>query len=238
LSRLTLEEKAGLLSPDSNTGVSTCNFMDHGVPRLGIPPYMHLVETNTAVASACLGPEKCSVNYPGPTGLGATFNRSLWYMKGEAMGDEIRAFNNLQWYRATGDMPKSLIGLNGYGPNLNIARDPRYGRISELPGEDPFLTGTYAVNMVRGGQGLDAFEAGQSKYLKMTMGLKHYALYNVEADRAAFIPNVTAHDLWETYLPQYSLGFSAKDADGQPAGYVGNSSCCHSFKCLTLSFPL
>ena len=43
---------------------------------------------------------------------------------------------------------------SGYGPNLNIARDPRYGRTSELPGEDPFLTGTYAVNMVRGGQGM------------------------------------------------------------------------------------
>jgi hypothetical protein len=44
------------------------------------------------------------------------------------MGEEIRAFNNLRWYRATGDAPNSLIGLNGYGPNMNIARDPRFGR--------------------------------------------------------------------------------------------------------------
>lgn len=44
------------------------------------------------------------------------------------MGEEMRAFNNLRWYRATGDAPNSLIGLNGYGPNMNIARDPRYGR--------------------------------------------------------------------------------------------------------------
>lgn len=84
-------------------------MMDHGVPRLGIPPYMHLVETNTAVASACLADGKCSTNYPGPTGLGATFNRSLWRMKGEAMGDEIRAFNNLGWHRATGDAPYRLL---------------------------------------------------------------------------------------------------------------------------------
>lgn len=56
------------------------------------------------------------------------------------------------------------------------------------------------------------------RYLKMTLGLKHYALYNVEVDRPSFIPNVTAHDLWETYLPQYALGFSAKDLDGNPAG--------------------
>jgi beta-glucosidase-like glycosyl hydrolase len=93
------------------------------------------------------------------------------------MSEEMRAFNNLRWYRATQDAPYSLIGLNGYGPNLNIARDPRYGRISEVPGEDPFLTGTYAVEMVRAGQGMDAFESGSSKFLKMTLGLKHYALY-------------------------------------------------------------
>ena len=217
--------------------------MDHGVPRLGIPAYMHLVETNTAVASTCLAPGKCSVNYPGPTGLGATFNRTVWRRKGELMGDEIRAFNNLRWYRATGDAPHSLIGLNGYGPNINIAvsvlprppprleshrglqclflsnspppltppppnpqtrqRDPRFGRTSELPGEDPFLSGTYAREMVRGGQGLDAYESGKSKHLKMTLGLKHYDLYSVEVDRPSFIPNVTAQDLWETYLAQY-----------------------------------
>ena len=96
------------------------------------------------------------------------------------MGEEIRAFNNLNWYRATGDAPFSLIGLNGYGPNLNIARDPRYGRTSEVPGEDPFLTGSYAVAMTRGGQGLDEYENGKSKFLKMTLGLKHYDLYSVE----------------------------------------------------------
>jgi beta-D-xylosidase 4 len=228
ISRLTLEEKIGLLSADKNTGVSVCNMMGHGVQRLGIPPYMHLVETNTAVASTCLGPLKCAQNYPGPTGLGATFNRSLWYKKGEAMGDEMRAFNNLNWYRATGDAPKSLIGLNGYGPNLNIARDPRYGRTSELPGEDAYLTGQYAINMVRGGQGQDDYQSGKSKYLKMTLGLKHYALYGVEVDRPSFIPNVTAHDLWESYLPQYSSGFSKVDLDGKPAGNAMGTMCSYA----------
>ena len=80
-----------------------------------------------------------------------------------------------------------MIGLNGYGPNLNIARDPRYGRISELPGEDPFLSGTYAVHMVRAGQGMDAFESGESKYLKMTLGLKHYALCVRACVRGCFV---------------------------------------------------
>lgn len=74
----------------------------------------------------------------------------------------------------------------------------RYGRTSELPGEDPFLSGSYAVAMVRGGQGMDDYEAGRSKWLKMTLGLKHYDLYSVEVPRPSFIPVVTAHDLWET----------------------------------------
>ena len=65
IQHLTLEEKIGLLSADNHTKVSSCNLMDSGVARLGIPPYMHLVETNTAVASTCLGVGKCSVNYPG-----------------------------------------------------------------------------------------------------------------------------------------------------------------------------
>ncbi len=54
-----------------------------------------------------------------------------------------------------------------------------------------------------GGQGTDAVESGESKFYKMTLGLKHYALYTVEEPRASFIPNVTAQDLWETFLPQY-----------------------------------
>ena len=226
--RLSLDEKIGLMSADKHTHVSSCNMMSAGCLRLGIPSYMHLVETNTAVASKCLGPGKCSVNYPGPTGLGASFNRTLWSGKGHAMGEEMRAFNNLRWYRATGDAPHSLIGLNGYGPNLNIARDPRYGRTSELPGEDPFLSGQYAVAMVRAAQGNDDYESGKSKFLKMTLGLKHYDLYSVEEPRPSFIPAVTAHDLWETYLAQYSLGFSNKDADGNPAGGAMATMCSYA----------
>ena len=120
--RLSLDEKIGLMSADKHTHVSSCNMMSAGCLRLGIPSYMHLVETNTAVASKCLGPGKCSVNYPGPTGLGASFNRTLWSGKGHAMGEEMRAFNNLRWYRATGDAPHSLIGLNGYGVNTTACQ--------------------------------------------------------------------------------------------------------------------
>ncbi len=66
------------------------------------------------------------------------------------MSTEMRALNNYAWYRATGDEPKAKIGLTGFGPNINIARDPRFGRISELPGEDPYHIGEYAINFVKG----------------------------------------------------------------------------------------
>ena len=116
VSRLTLNEQVGLLGPDRFTGVDWCNMMDAGVLRLGIPSYMHLVETNTAVASACLALNKCATEFPGPTGLGASFNRTLWHVKGEVISTEMRAFNNLNWHRGTGDAPHSLIGLTGFGP--------------------------------------------------------------------------------------------------------------------------
>lgn len=116
VSRLSLTEKLGLLGPDPLTGVDSCNFMDAGVARLGLPPYMHLVETNTAVASACYAPQKCATEFVGPTGLAASFNRSLWHAKGDAISTEMRAFNNLNWHRATSDQPRSLIGLTGFGP--------------------------------------------------------------------------------------------------------------------------
>ena len=72
----------------------------------------------------------------------------------------------------------------------------------------------------------------------MTLGLKHYALYTVEEPRPSFIPVVSAHDLWEDYLPQYSLGFSNKDQEGNPAGgamgtmcsYAGARCCCCCYR--------
>jgi beta-glucosidase-like glycosyl hydrolase len=117
-------------------------------------------------------------------------------------------------------------------------RDPRWGRNSEVPSEDPRLAGRssilhnivdtsstfsspylyiniytcvgeYAAQMVRGMQ-----EGPDPKYLKMIAGLKHYLAYSVEDGRESFIPNVTTFDLWDTYLMQYKIGFAAGDVDG------------------------
>lgn len=107
----------------------------------------------------------------------------------------MRALNNLNWYRSS-SAPYSFIGLSGFGPNINIARDPRFGRISELPGEDPFLTGSYATEYVIGQQ-----TGEDPRFAKMIAGLKHYACYSVEDKRGSRSFDVSTFDFWDTYLP-------------------------------------
>lgn len=84
ISRLTLDEKMGLLGPDVKRKplIDACSFMDSGVPRLGIPRYTHLVEDNSGAGGTCIAKHKCPTNFPGPTGLAASFNRTLWRTKG------------------------------------------------------------------------------------------------------------------------------------------------------------
>lgn len=221
--RLNLTEMIGLLGPSPAT--SDCAFLDYGVPRLGIPPYLHLVETNTAVAAACIGDGKCATTFSGPTGLGASFNRTMWKTKGEVVSTEMRAFNNLGWHRGAG-VPQ-YISLTGFGPNINIIRDPRFGRNSELPSEDPLLAGEYGKTYVKACQ-----EGSDPKYLKMIAGLKHYDAYSVETNRMSFNAEITTFDLWDTYLPQYEIAF----VEGQPravmcsyASINGVPSCANDF---------
>eukprot|EP01051_Picozoa_sp_SAG22_P023802 SAG22_NODE_6301_length_873_cov_0.935401_2_plen_245_part_00 len=128
LKLLTLEEKVGLIAPDPGIG-DTCFANIRGIPRFELPPYGWLVECNTGVASQCLGPDQCATTFPGPTGLGASFDRSLWTAKGEVMSTEMRAFSNARWYRGIGaSYPghpaagASYIGVSAFGPNLNIIR--------------------------------------------------------------------------------------------------------------------
>lgn len=227
VSRMTEEEKLGVLGADTkHTQVSGCTCMDGGVLRLGIPHYVNLVETNSDVDSSCLADNKCATEFPGPMNLAATFNRSLWQQKGEVISTEMRALNNLNWYRSGGG-PYSLIGLSGFGPNINIARDPRFGRISEIPGEDPYLSGQYALHYVRGQQ-----EGEDPRYVKMLAGLKHYACYSVEQKRSKRNFKVSMFDLWDTYLPQYKVGFVDANAQQVMCSYAsinGVPACANSY---------
>ena len=186
--RLTLDEKLGLLGPDTNnTHVGACTDMDAGVARLGIPGYTHLVEDNSGAGMECVGPERCPTNFPGPTGLAASFNRSAWRLKGEIISTEQRASNNVGDSRGY-EAPYSKIGLTGFGPNINIARDPRFGRISELPSECPVLTGAYATEMVQGMQEGESFP----KYIKLAAALKHFTACASHARCSASPPHLSA----------------------------------------------
>ena len=122
LGQLTLPEKIGLLSPTPALG-NPCNTHTAGAPRLGLSDYMWLEESNTGVSSACLGADHCATTFSGPLGLGASFNRSSWYMKGTVIGNELRAMNNIGWFRDAGGTTTEKLGLTGYGKRAN-ARAP------------------------------------------------------------------------------------------------------------------
>jgi beta-glucosidase-like glycosyl hydrolase len=224
MGRLTLTEKIAMISPQPQLG-EICGDHTAGKASIGLPPYFWLVETNTNVASSCFGPDRCATTFSGPLGMAASFNRTNWHLKGLVLGTEMRAFSNAGWPRGTS--PQDLIALTAYGPNINIARDPRFGRTSELPGEDPFLNGQYAKHMVQGMQTEDA--GGHPMILAY---LKHFTAYSRETDRGHDSYQISTHDLFETYLAQYEIGFVEGRATGAMCSYNaenGVPSCANNF---------
>jgi beta-glucosidase len=226
LGEMTTAEMITLMSPLAIDG-STCNDHTGGVPRLGLSQYMWLTETNTAANSACLSATQCATTFPGPLGMGASFNRTLWYAKGSVIGTELRAFNNIGWHRDAGDPTKDFIGLTGYGPNLNNPRDPRFGRLSELPSEDPYHAGHYAAKEISGAQEEDA-----KGHPKMITFVKHFTAYSKETNRGHDSYNVSLFNLFDSYLPQYEIAFKEGGAKGGMCSYDainGAPSCANDF---------
>ena len=156
--------------------------------------------------------------------MAASFNRSSWTAKGDVVSTDLRAFNNIgdamlgarkNLRTGLGEATDEygLLGLTGYGPNINVVKDPRYGRNSELPGEDPVLTGEYAVNYVKGMQQTKTGKGGKP-VLKMLSSLKHYTAYSVETSRFTFSASVTNFTLHDSNLPQYEAAFVEGGASG------------------------
>lgn len=177
ISRLTLDEKLSFMGADTRMndtgGVNYCTCMNHGVSRLGVANYLNLVEANSFLTGNCIGPNQCIINFAGPTGLAASFNKKAWFQQGDILSNELRALNNHNYNL---DPSNYKVGLTGFGPNINIERDPRFGRNSELCGEDPYLSGVYATQRVQGMQ----IGSVPNKYFKMIAGLKHFAAYRYE----------------------------------------------------------
>ena len=176
LGRLTLEEKISLLGYNSKA-----------VPRLGIPAYNWWNEGLHGVARAGL-----ATVFPQAIGMAASFNDSLLREEADVISTEARAKYNLSTAQ---DHHLQYMGLTFWSPNINIFRDPRWGRGQETYGEDPFLTSRMGVAFIQGLQGTDA------RYLKTAACAKHFAVHSgPEAGRHSFNAIVDEKDLRETYL--------------------------------------
>ena len=181
IGKMTLEEKFTQLMNETP-----------GIQRLGIEPYDWWNEGLHGV-----GRSGRATVFPQPIGLGATFNPAIARQIGDAIATEARAKyvvarKNHNYARYT--------GLTFWSPNVNIFRDPRWGRGMETWGEDPFLTGTMGTAFVRGMQGDDPV------YLKVAACGKHYAVHSgPEATRHEANVTPSQHDLWETYLPAFEM---------------------------------
>lgn len=179
--RLTLEEKASLMQDQSNA-----------IPRLGIPQFAWWSEALHGV-----GRNGFSTVFPSCIGMAASFDDALLERIYTAVSDEARAKNTAQ--RRKGSVGR-YQGLSFWTPNINIFRDPRWGRGQETYGEDPYMNSRMGLAVVRGLQG----PAGH-KYAKLYACAKHFAVHSgPEKTRHHFnIEDLSPRDLWETYLPAF-----------------------------------
>src|SRR5215211_5835221 len=178
--RLTLDEKVSLMSHPAQ-----------GVPRLNIPAYNYWSEALHGV-----GRNGRATVFPQAIAMAATWDKELIHKVATAISDEGRAKYHAALRR--NGYTDQYQGLTFRAPNVNIFRDPRWGRGQETWGEDPFLTGEMASAFVKGLQG------DHPKYLKAAACAKHYAVHSgPEKDRHTFNAIVTKRELYDTYLPAF-----------------------------------
>jgi beta-glucosidase len=193
VSRMTLEEKVAQLGNNAPA-----------IPRLDVPEYEWWNEALHGVARA-----GAATVFPQAIGLAATFDDKMMFEIATAISDEARAKHHEFERRG---LRKRYQGLTFWSPNINIFRDPRWGRGQETYGEDPWLTSRMGVAFVKGLQGDDP------KYRKVDATAKHFAVHSgPEADRHHFDVHPSERDLYETYLP----AFQALVQEGNVASVMG-----------------
>jgi beta-glucosidase len=208
IGRLTLEEK-----------VSQLQHQSAAIPRWGIPAYDWWNEGLHGVARA----GRATV-FPQAIGLAATWDSALLHRVASVIADEARA----KHHEAARQGRRGIYeGLTFWSPNVNIVRDPRWGRGMETYGEDPFLAGRLAVAFVRGMQGDDP------RYLKTVATPKHLAVHSgPEPDRHRFDAVVRQADLWATYLPHFETAIVDGGAGSVMCAYnrvYGDPACASRF---------
>jgi beta-glucosidase len=196
ISRMTLEEK-----------VSQLGHTSAAIPRLGVPAYNWWNEGLHGVARAGY-----ATVFPQAIGMAATFDDSLMHDVADVISTEFRAKyyatlhpdGTADWYR----------GLTAWSPNINIFRDPRWGRGQETYGEDPYLTSRIGIAFVTGLQGNDP------KYIKVVSTPKHFAVHSGPESTRHFVNiNPTPHDLQDTYLPAFRATVTEAKAESVMCAY-------------------
>ncbi len=206
VSHMTLEEK-----------ISQMKYDAPAIPRLDIPAYNWWNECLHGVARA----GKATV-FPQAIGLAATWNQSLIKGVATAISDEARAKHH---NFAKNNKRNIYQGLTFWTPNINIFRDPRWGRGQETYGEDPYLTSRMAVQFIKGLQGDDP------KYLKVVATAKHFAVHNgPESSRHSYNAEVSNQDLFNTYLPAFEASVKEAKVASVMCAYnrFRGSACCGS----------
>ncbi|MEO0293371.1 MAG: glycoside hydrolase family 3 N-terminal domain-containing protein, partial [candidate division WOR-3 bacterium] len=213
ISRLTLEEKVALM----------CDQSDE-IPRLGIKKFnwwseaLHGLAYNDSVTV-----------FPQPIGMAASFNDELVYKIFCAVSDETRAKYHDMLRR--GGENRRFLSLSVWTPNINIFRDPRWGRGQETYGEDPYLMARMGVVVVKGLQGPDT-----SKYRKLLACAKHYAVHSgPEWSRHVInLKNISPRDLYETYLPAFKALVQEADVRQVMCAYhrLDDEPCCGNTRLL------
>jgi beta-glucosidase len=206
LTRLTLAEKISQMMNDSPA-----------IDRLGIPAYNWWNECLHGVARA----GRATV-FPEPVGLAATWDPNLIFRMATAISDEARAKNNEFLRKGKRNIYQ---GLTFWTPNINLVRDPRWGRGMEAYGEDPYLVGRMAVQFIKGLQGNDP------KYLKVIATAKHFAVHSgPESSRHSFNAVVDDAELFESYLPHFEAAIRDGGAQSVMCAYNrvnGDPACAN-----------
>ena len=206
VARMTLDEKISQMVHEAPA-----------IPRLGIPKYNWWNECLHGVGRAGI-----ATVFPQAIGLAATWNTALMSEVAQTISDEARAKHHDAIRRGVHDI---YYGLTFWSPNINIFRDPRWGRGQETYGEDPFLTARMGLAFVRG------LQDDHPRYLKLVATPKHFAVHSgPEADRHHFNAKASPRDMWDTYLPAFEACVREGGAYSVMGAYnrTNDEPCCAS----------
>jgi len=207
----------------------------NNISRIGLPEYDWGVNCIHGVQTTCgrnsKGEIMCPTSFPNPNALGASFNASMWREMGSIIGVELRSLWLQGATEASAWSGKPHAGLDCWSPNVNIARDPRWGRNQEVASEDPYINGVFGTMYTKGLQ-----EGEDDRYVQAISTLKHWDAYSLEdADnytRHNFDAKISNYTLADSYFPAFKASVTEGGALGVMCSYNavnGVPTCANSF---------